>query len=46
MKKIFKNWDNLMIALVLVKIGQELGSDSKYAHFIHDAIEFIIRLTK
>jgi hypothetical protein len=35
------NWDALMRALVLVRIGQELGTDSKAARLVHDAIELI-----
>ena len=33
--------DNLLPALVLVRIGQELGTDSPAARAVHDLIEMI-----
>lgn len=36
--------DSLLPALVLVRIGQELGSDSPAARAIHDLIELLIAL--
>jgi hypothetical protein len=33
-------------SLVLVKLGQELGSDSRLARAIHDAIEILLAVTK
>lgn len=33
--------DNLLPALVLVRIGQELGTDSPAARAIHDLIELL-----
>lgn len=35
------NWDAIVRALVLIRIGQELGSDTKAARAIHDAIELL-----
>jgi len=36
--------DNLLPALVLVRIGQELGTDSPAARVIHDVLELIAAL--
>ena len=33
--------NNLLPALVLVRIGQELGTDSRLARAIHDVIEIV-----
>jgi len=33
--------DNLLPALVLVRIGQELGTDSPAARAIHDVLELL-----
>jgi hypothetical protein len=33
--------DNLLPALVLVRIGQELGTDSPVARAIHDVLELL-----
>jgi hypothetical protein len=35
------NWDRLMTALVLVRIGQELGTDSRAARAIHDLLSVV-----
>lgn len=37
-----KHWDTLVTALVLVKLGQELGTDSRLAQTIHDLIELLV----
>jgi hypothetical protein len=37
MKRI--DWDRLVNALVLIRIGQELGTDSRMARTIHDLIQ-------
>lgn len=34
-------WANAMQALVLVRIGQELGSDTPAARAIHDLLEVL-----
>ena len=34
-------WDGLLQALVLVRIGQDLGTDSRAARAIHDVIELL-----
>ena len=38
--------DNLLPALVLVRIGQELGTDSSAARVIHDAISAVLNLLR
>lgn len=35
-----------MTALVLVRLGQELGSDSRLARLVHDAIEVTLTVSK
>lgn len=44
MKKFFKGWNEALQALVLIKIGQELGSDSRFSRMVHDLIDFLISL--
>lgn len=39
-------WSRAVEALVLVKFGQELGTDSRLARAIHDAIEILLAITK
>jgi hypothetical protein len=39
-----RNWDAAIRALVLVKIGQELGCEGRIAHVIHDVLELAITL--
>lgn len=39
------NWDAAMRALVLIRIGQELGSDTNAARAIHDVIEILAALS-
>ena len=36
-----RNIDNLLPALVLVRIGQELGTDSTAARAVHDLLELL-----
>jgi hypothetical protein len=36
-----KNWNTIINGLVLVKIGQDLGTDCKFTQTLHDAIEII-----
>jgi len=36
------NWSAILHALVLVRIGQELGTDSRLARAIHDLIELVV----
>lgn len=38
-------WNQLLHALVLVRIGQDLGSDSPAARAVHDAIDFFLNVT-
>jgi hypothetical protein len=40
------NWSEALHALVLVKIGQDLGSDTRLARAVHDMIEFLIAFTR
>ena len=37
-------WDQLMTALVLVRLGQELGTDSRLARTIHDLIFLVVTI--
>jgi len=39
-----RHLDNLLPALVLVRIGQELGTDSPAARAIHDLLELLAAL--
>jgi hypothetical protein len=36
------NWSSILHALVLIRIGQELGTDSRLARAIHDLIELVV----
>ena len=36
-----RTFDRLMPALVLVRIGQELGTDSPAARAVHDLLELV-----
>ncbi len=38
-------WTNAMQALVLVRIGQELGTDGPAARAIHDLLELFSAIT-
>lgn len=40
------NWDKLIHALVLVRLGQELGTDSRIARAVHSLAELIIGVFK
>jgi hypothetical protein len=46
MPRIRLAWNRAVEALVLVKFGQELGSDSRLARAIHDAIEILLTITR
>ena len=35
------NWNEAIYALTLVRIGQDLGTDSKAARAVHDLIEML-----
>ena len=39
-----RHWNTAMSALVLVRIGQELGTDSPAARAIHDVLELLASL--
>ena len=39
-------WNTAIQALVLVRIGQELGTDSSAARAIHDAISALLNLLR
>ena len=41
-----KNYNDIICALVLVRIGQELGTDSSAARAIHDAISALLNLLR
>ena len=36
------NWNSLIQALVLVRIGQELGTESRLARAIHDVFHALV----
>lgn len=40
------NWDRALTALVLVRLGQELGTDSPLARAVSRLIEAAIRLAQ
>lgn len=35
-------WSSLLHALVLVRLGQELGTDSRLARAVHDLVEAVL----
>jgi hypothetical protein len=37
-------WSAIVRSLVLVRIGQELGTDSQLARAIHDAIDAVLAI--
>lgn len=39
-----RRWDELLTALVLVRLGQELGTDSVLARAIHDLAELAAKM--
>ena len=39
-----RHWNTAMSALVLVRIGQELGCDSPAARAVHDLLELLCSL--
>lgn len=41
-----RKYNDIICALVLVRIGQELGTDSSAARVIHDAISAVLNLLK
>ncbi|MCX7401915.1 MAG: hypothetical protein NTY87_02150 [Planctomycetia bacterium] len=36
------NWNALLQGLVLIRMGQELGTDSRLAKAIHDLVEVVM----
>jgi hypothetical protein len=40
------NWSSIVHSLVLVRLGQELGTDSRLARAIHDLIELVVAVAK
>lgn len=36
------NWSAILHTLVLVRLGQELGTDSRLARAVHDLIELVV----
>jgi hypothetical protein len=41
-----RKYNDIICALVLVRIGQELGTDSSAARAIHDAISALLNLLR
>jgi len=46
MHSLKRNYNDMICALVLVRIGQELGTDSPTARAIHDAISALLNLLR
>ena len=38
-------WNDLLHALVLVRIGQDLGHDTKVARMVHDVIDAVAAIS-
>jgi len=36
------NWSSLVHTLVLIRLGQELGTDSRLSRAVHDLIELVV----
>ncbi len=36
------NWNGIIQALVLIRIGQELGTDSRLARALHEAVQALL----
>lgn len=41
-----RTWDRLLKSLLLVRLGQELGTDSRLARMLHDAIELVAAVVR
>lgn len=41
-----KRLDSILQALILIKIGQDLGSNTRLAHSVHDFVEMFIAILK
>jgi hypothetical protein len=37
-------WTTLLRGLLLIRVGQELGTDSRLARAVHDAIDAVLAL--
>ena len=40
-----RHWNHAMQSLVLIRIGQELGTDSPAARALHDLLELLASVT-
>jgi hypothetical protein len=40
------NWNNWIQALVLVRLGQELGTDSRLARALHELFEVVLTVLR
>lgn len=40
------SWNATLQALVLVRLGQELGTDSRLARAVHDCIEIVLAVIR
>lgn len=40
------NWNSAITALALVRIGQELGTDSRLARAVHDVLAALLAIVK
>lgn len=39
-----RHWNTAIVALTLVRIGQELGTDSPATKAVHDVLELLVTL--
>jgi hypothetical protein len=39
------DWNHWLMALALVKVGQDLGSDSMLARSVHDLVSIVLALS-
>jgi hypothetical protein len=41
-----RRWNAALQSLVLIRLGQELGTDSRLARAIHDVIEIVVAVVR
>jgi hypothetical protein len=46
MRRTRLSWSSALHAAVLIRLGQELGTDSRLARAVHDAIEILLAVMK
>jgi len=40
------NWNGVIQTLVFVRVGQELGTDSRLAHAVHDLLDAVLAMLR